>query len=179
MNSDHIRLRFGSYGVEVITQNSQQRLANLYSDHVSGRVCRTLALTHFLLPLAAELEQSDALIRNGASIGATLRADDWQLSKSDLSLGYAHCGQHFERLTSGEVQRGTPIAVQVYALSAARNNARYAYAIIAEAFHPDHVVKESHSEAIDQLHERLGEPLAVALGQLKYYLEHPPEDGNH
>ena len=73
LNSDVIRERFGSYGVEVLSQSDEIRVANLFSGEANSKVSRTLAVTVFVLPRDSRLDASDQVIRAGGSIGASLR----------------------------------------------------------------------------------------------------------
>jgi hypothetical protein len=47
LNSERIAAAFGSYGVEVVEQDSQVRVSNLFSGAGAGRVCRTFAVVRF------------------------------------------------------------------------------------------------------------------------------------
>ena len=139
LNSDQITQRFGSYAVEVMSQSESLRLANLYSTHDGVKICRTLALTAFQLPVAEDLMEADAAIREGASIGATLRAAGWRVVKSDAAFAIATAGQQFAELSAGTVDVGSAVAVQVYSLQVSNGETRHPYAVIAEAYHPEHI----------------------------------------
>lgn len=139
MNSDQIRERFGSYGVELLAQEDNTRLANLYSVHDGTRVCRTLALTRFQLPVAGPLTDAHLAIRDGASIGATLRAAGWRVVKSDAAFATAAAGPQFARLAASTVTMGELLALQVYTLQVSDSEHWHPYAVIAEAYHPAHI----------------------------------------
>lgn len=139
MNSDQIRARFGSYGVEVLGQTSHERLANLYSQHGGLRICRTLALTHFLTIDAPELEACHNAIVAGASIGVTLRRAGWTMEKTNAVTATTLCGTGFSSLTAGTVQPGVTIAIKAYTLQISKASGSVDYATIAEAYHPQHV----------------------------------------
>lgn len=171
MNSEHIRLRFGSYGVDILGQSEDRRLANLYSESAGERICRTLALTHFLLPTKPALEAPDALIRGGASIGATLYDAGFCMVKSDRIFSRASSGAFFEALSSGGIGKGTPLATQVYTLNAERDGHQYPYAIIAEAYHPDHVAPRATDMPIERLLSGLNGVQRTTLEELNWALE--------
>ena len=84
LNSDVIRERFGSYGVEVLSQNDELRVANLFSGEGNSKVSRTLAVTMFVLPRDSRLDASDQVIRAGGSIGASLRKAGFVVDKRVL-----------------------------------------------------------------------------------------------
>ena len=81
LNSDAIKATFGSYGVEVISQSESTRVANLYSLSGDAKICRTLAVTEFVLPMDTTLTEAHRLIRAGGSIGATLRSAGFTINK--------------------------------------------------------------------------------------------------
>ena len=142
LNSDLIRTRFGSYGVDVLEQDRRQRLASLYSDHEQGRVTRTLALTEFLLPVPEPLATVDREIRAGASLGATLRAAGWQVTKSAAVECLGKAGAYFAELAGPNVTPESPILMRAYRLAATRGDTSVDYATIAEAYHPEHVAPD-------------------------------------
>lgn len=170
LNSDQIRARFGSYGVDVIRQAGDSRLANLYSEHDGQRVCRTLAVTHFIAPTAPELSEAHASIRAGESIGATLRAAGWNVIKDDRIDFVAKAHGRFIALTGPSCSEGQDIAVRVYRLSAANDTQTIPYAVIAEAYHPEHIAPEAVNRTPDtpeQSHGSQGSVLAELLRELE------------
>lgn len=166
LNSDQISTRFGSYGVDVLRQTSASRLANLYSRHGDKRVCRTLALTHFTLPLPECLIDIDKDIRAGASIGATLRAAGWRVVRSDPAFVTASAGEHFKNVTADSVDIGSPLAIQVYTLQVVSDTERFDYATIAEAYHPEHVPPSTEQPDIANALQHLPEHQRAALKEL-------------
>ena len=138
LNSDTIKATFGSYGVEVISQSESTRVANLYSLSGDAKVCRTLAVTEFVLPMDPALEEAHQLIRGGGSIGATLRSAGFTINKKLLIKTETAAGDEFVSLANGSVLAGAPLYTKVYALFAQQGNRQIPYAVIAEAYHPDH-----------------------------------------
>jgi hypothetical protein len=138
LNSDVIKATFGSYGVEVITQSESTRVANLYSLSGDAKICRTLAVTEFVLPMDPALKEAHRLIRAGGSIGATLRAAGFTINKKLLIKTETAAGAEFLTLAHGSVVVGTPLYTKVYALFAQQDNLLIPYAVIAEAYHPEH-----------------------------------------
>lgn len=158
LNSDQIQARFGSYGVSVLSQNETMRLANLYSAHDGVQICRTLAVTRFILPVHPALADSDQRIRTGHSIGATLRADGFRVIRSDALFTRSESGDGVAALTAGTVAVGTMLAVQLYSLSAVSANERLPYATIAEAYHPEHISPELSSATLEEaISQTMGE----------------------
>jgi hypothetical protein len=141
LNSDRIKQIFGSYTVDILLQEAQLRVANLCSQHGQQMICRTLAVTLFSETLPTALKTADQQIRAGASIGETFRDLGFVTHKRNTHWCVAEAGEQFARLTGGEVNPGSPIAVRLYSLvveivgyDAAENE----YATIAEAYHPNH-----------------------------------------
>ena len=138
LNSDAIKATFGSYGVEVISQTESTRVANLYSLSGDAKICRTLAVTEFVLPINPALKEAHRLIRAGGSIGATLRSVSFTINKKLLIKTETAAGDEFVTLTNGSVQVGAPLYTKVYALFAQQDGRQIPYAVIAEAYHPEH-----------------------------------------
>ena len=138
LNSDAIKATFGSYGVEIISQSESTRVANLHSLAGDAKICRTLAVTEFVLPMDPALTQAHRLIRAGGSIGATLRSAGFSINKKLLTKTETAAGETFVSLANGSVRIGAPLYTKVYALFAQRDNLQIPYAVIAEAYHPEH-----------------------------------------
>ena len=138
LNSDAIKATFGSYGVEIISQTESNRVANLYSLSDDAKICRTLAVTEFVLPTDPALTEAHRLIRAGGSIGATLRSASFTINKKLLIKTETTAGDEFVNLTHGSVQVGAPLYTKVYALFAQQDSRQIPYAVIAEAYHPEH-----------------------------------------
>jgi len=138
LNSDAIKATFGSYGVEVISQSESTRVANLYSLSGDAKICRTLAVTEFVLPMDPALTEAHRLIRAGGSIGATLRSTGFTINKKLLIKTETAAGDEFVSLTHGSVLVGAPLYTKVYALYAQQGGLQIPYAVIAEAYHPEH-----------------------------------------
>ena len=144
MNSEHILARFGSYAVRVLHQDDSYRVASLCSIHDGADVCRTLAVTHFASPAPEALKEADALIRQGQSIGSTLKNAGLALSRTMLAEGITSCGAGFVRLAGEAVAAGDEVVVRLYELCAGTEASNQSvYATIAEAHHPQHVPSES------------------------------------
>ena len=149
LNSDAIKATFGSYGVDVINQSESTRVANLYSLSGDAKICRTLAVTEFVLPTDPALTEAHRLIRAGGSIGATLRSAGFTINKKLLIKTETVAGDEFVSLTHGSVLLGAPLNTKVYALFAQQDGLQIPYAVIAEAYHPEHF-PPAHEEFSEQ-----------------------------
>ena len=166
LNSDQIMQKFGSYGVEVLSQSDGVRLANLYSQHDQLAICRTLAVTRFHEPTPSSLAEADSHIRQGESIGMTLKEAGWSVDKHVATECLAPAGKYFEALTAGTVPRGTDITVRVYTLRTTQGEQSVDYAAIAEAYHPAHITSEISQHCTTETWQRLSELEAEALSAL-------------
>ena len=168
LNSDAIKATFGSYGVEVISQGESTRVANLYSLSGNAKICRTLAVTEFVLPMDPALIEAHRLIRAGGSIGATLRSAGFTINKKLLIKTETAAGDEFVSLTHGSVLVGAPLYTKVYALFAQQGGLQVPYAVIAEAYHPEHFppAHEEFSEepSLQQAAERALSALYSTIG---------------
>ena len=165
LNSDRIRQVFGSYSVDVLQQQAHLRIASLCSHHGGRTICRTLAVTLFAESLPDALKDADRRIREGASIGETLRDLGFITQKTDTHWCSATAGAQFARLTQGEVSAGSLLVARLYKLVVDHNGERWEYATIAEAYHPAHealngrtlragdtpAMPERHREALNEL----------------------------
>ena len=75
LNSTRIELKFGSYGVQILTQNqgTRSRLSNLYSKHEDEKIARTIAFTQYEKIIHGKLSKVHEEILAGGSIGSTFK----------------------------------------------------------------------------------------------------------
>ena len=140
MNSEQIESRFGSYRVKVLLQDTNSRLASLCSAHDGNDICRTLAVTRFVTPVPDSLVDADKLIREGHSIGSTLKQAGLTISRDVVAEGTATCGEGFAELAGGQIGINELLHIRVYRLLAGPSDtAMVPYASIAEAHHPEHI----------------------------------------
>lgn len=150
LNSERIMARFGSYGVDVLTDTDTLRRANLYSEEDGTRTCRTYAVVAFTNARSSDVKEEHARIVAGESIGATFRAHGWQIFKETLYVGNV-------MLPSGEhpvavlmhVDGSQPLAMHVYRLLLRKQDTVIDYATIIEAHHPDYLDLESLQQLFD------------------------------
>lgn len=145
LNSDRIRAAFGSYGVDVLRQDAERRVSNLYSETAGSRICRTLAISQFSNPVPEPLSNAHRRILEGGSIGIILREEGWRISKTPLLTGQLPNGIGFEKIARLSVQDGRELALVMYDLSVERAGSEYRYVTITEIYHPDYL---SYDEVI-------------------------------
>lgn len=142
-NSDRIRLKFGSYGIEIVENGNRIRVSNLYSTTDGTRTNRTFAVV--MLPDVIEpafRKEHDAII-NGQSIGIVFKGHGWQIEKHHQYIGQLDVGPDFSSVHSvfGDIGEVRPV-IHVYSLLIKKGNAQFHYASIAEVHHPDYLGKE-------------------------------------
>ena len=139
LNSDQILARYGSYGVEVLIETSDVRVANLYSGAGENRTCRTYAVTRYSVPIASELASAHEAIVAGQSIGATLRSKGWVITKRGLHVGQLETAKLPERVLALMKTHANLLAIYEYELLASKGARQLSYATIAEIYHPDYL----------------------------------------
>ncbi len=86
LNSERIKIKFGSFGVKVLEQTNDYRFSNLYSN-AEQQIMRTLALTNYAPHENAELKDAHAAIMSGKPIGETLTSHGFTLEKKIIFKG--------------------------------------------------------------------------------------------
>jgi hypothetical protein len=140
LNSERIRQRFGSYGIEVLQQDDRLRVSNLYSLETGARITRTLAVVLFPETIPAPLRAEHDAIKSGQSIGEELKKNGWTVQKQILYVGELAAASEFAGVYAamGEIT-AVDLAVHIYQLSVSKDGNRYPYATIAEIHHPEYL----------------------------------------
>jgi hypothetical protein len=153
LNSDMIRARFGSYGVEILHGTEQQRISSLYSDEQGYRITRTFAVVDFAAPLPVALAAAHARISNGGSIGETFRSTGWGIEKHHIFIGEINVGTTHARIGQlMDIQLPQPLATHVYIFVVTKDERSLSYATITEGHHPDFLriddLRKAHGEML-------------------------------
>lgn len=158
LNSDRIEQRYGSYGVNVLSRDGSLRRASLYSLENGREVCRTYAITLFPDSIAGDIADIHETIVEGASIGATFRANGWAVRKLTLFIGSVELQDSAHPLAA-LMNIATPavLATHVYELNVEKGSAVHRYARIVETHHPDYL-------GVDQLRDIYGQPMSASPG---------------
>jgi len=169
LNSERIQQRFGSYDIELLQQDAELRVSNLFSTEAGLRTCRTLAIVRFASSIPAELAASHAQILAGGSIGATLSRNGWRVVKRRLDLSQISVALGSRAAILMQLPGPALLAADLYELSAQRDKLALTYAVIAEVHHPDYMTlpqlrklplpKGNHPDTADLL--RLAEQIAT------------------
>ncbi len=137
LNSERIQQAFGSYGVEVLANDTRARVTNLYSIEAGAKTCRTFAVVRFPAVIDAAVAVEHATITNGGSIGAVFAANGWRVLKTHLAFRELIATARLANLM--HVTIGTRLAEHAYVLDVARDGKTVEYAALVEIHHPDYL----------------------------------------
>ncbi|MEM7431838.1 MAG: hypothetical protein AAF351_07850 [Pseudomonadota bacterium] len=155
LNSERIAERFGSYGVEVLSQTDGIRRSSLYSTDGDIKTCRTYAVVEFLDTSADN--DAHAEILSGESIGKTFKSNDWTINKRTEYLGEIQVSAGNSDISTLMMLDGdTILATHVYRLILEKDTQSVEYARIIEVHHPNYL-------RVDELSQLFGDTLAETL----------------
>jgi hypothetical protein len=137
LNSERIAASFGSYGVEVLEQDAQVRVSNLFSGGRADRTCRTFAVVRYAPRIDPAIGAEHARIVAGGSIGAVFAAQGWEVRKTHLRYGERAAPAKLAALMRIDV--GTSLAEHVYALDLVKGGRTIEYAALVEIHHPEYL----------------------------------------
>lgn len=138
LNSERIEQQYGSYGIEVLSDDGSVRVSDLYSGSGDGRVCRTFAVVVYADPVNVD-ERTHREITAGGSLGATLKANGYGVEKHTRSFHELPADPGYGVLYKRMKVPPTDLAVHVYELWVERGSERSLYASIAEFHHPGYL----------------------------------------
>jgi hypothetical protein len=136
LNSERIAAAFGNFGIEVLEQNDEVRVSNLFSTADGERTCRTFAVVRYG-SIGTEIHGEHAAIVAGGSIGAVFASAGWEVRKAHLRYGELAATPRLAKLMRIEI--GAPLAMHIYALDVANESGLREYAVLAEIHHPDYL----------------------------------------
>jgi len=137
-NSERIRHKFGSYGIEVLENSPGLRVSSLFSTHEGVKINRTFAVVAYPKIIEEAFEKEHAAIINGESIGIVFKQNGWLINKRHQYFGEIEtpAGQLETPSQPGESGRQRS-AIHVYSLMVKKHGSEFQYASIAEIHHPD------------------------------------------
>ncbi len=140
LNSERINQRYGSYGIDLIESNDDIRRSNLYSLENQSKVCRTYAVVRFNNLSADLVGDIHAQILAGSSIGATFKANGWNVYKETRYIGDIKIAGDSNNVLRLMQQDGPKdMAMHVYRLLLKKDSYIVDYATIIEVHHPDYL----------------------------------------
>ena len=140
LNSERIKSKFGSYGIEVLESGKITRVSNLYSISRNQKTTRTLAIVNYpdiIDPLFFK-EHNEVL--EGKSIGAVFKRNGWKIEKRHQYFGNIDASEDLAPVYKlfGEITP-TKVAIHIYSFFIKKNNSEFLYARIAEIHHPKYL----------------------------------------
>jgi hypothetical protein len=137
LNSERIAAAFGNYAIEVLAQDGEIRVSNLFSTEGTAKICRTFAVVRFAAPMDPALGAEHGAILAGGSIGAVFAARGWEVRKTHLNYGVRPASMRLASLMRVDV--GTLLAEHIYALDVVKDGRTIEYAALVEIHHPDYL----------------------------------------
>lgn len=140
LNSERIKLKFGSYGIDVLKADERLRISNLYSSDKSSRTTRTLAVVSYPETIDEALAEQHREIVSGQSLGAVFKRNGWKITKSHEYFGVIAPSEEYAALYQrmGDI-KPVELAVHIYQFKVSKGKGVYNYATIAEIHHPDYL----------------------------------------
>jgi hypothetical protein len=140
VNSERIRLKFGSYGIEVLESGQGIRVSNLYSINEGVKTNRTFAVVAYPDIIEPEFGAEHDAILNGGSIGIVFRNNGWVVDKRHQYFGKIEVPSANSDVDAvfGDIGKIQPV-IHVYSLFVKKDNSEFRYASIAEVHHPEYL----------------------------------------
>lgn len=175
-NSERIRAMFGSYGIDVLENNTELRVSSLYSTHDGVNVNRTFAVVAYPEVIDSALCSEHEAIIGGKSIGIVFNQNGWLVRKDHQYFGEIEMPAARFGLPGDAGRRTVNAAIHVYWLSVKKGDAEFRYAMIAEIHHPDYLDSEDlawiYGEEYEthlEKREPIAEFLAVIESRIKAF----------
>jgi hypothetical protein len=139
-NSDGIRLKFGSYGIEVLESGTRIRVSNLYSIHDGVKINRTFAVVVYPTIIQPSFSKEHEAIIKGQSIGIVFKKNGWVMDKRHQYFGEIAATPDFSSFSRVFHDIGTAQpAIHIYSFFVNKNGSKFHYASIAEVHHPEYL----------------------------------------
>ena len=140
LNSERIKLKFGSYGIEVLESGAKIRVSNLYSVNGDQKTTRTLAIVSYPDTVDPLFAKEHKEILSGGSIGAVFKKNGWEIDKRHQYFGEIDSSKDLAsvyKLFGGITP--TQLAVHIYSFFIKKHRSEFLYATIAEIYHPQYL----------------------------------------
>ena len=139
-NSDRIRLKFGSYGIEIVENKLRIRVSNLYSTSDGVKTNRTFAVVMYPAVIEPAFRKEHEAIIAGQSIGIVFKEHGWKIDKRHQYIGELETPAGVWGVASvfGQIGKTQPV-IHVYSLIIKKDRHEFHYASIAEVHHPEYL----------------------------------------
>lgn len=162
LNSERIKMKFGSYDIKVLNKNSKLRVSNLYSSHDGKKITRTFAVVYYPEIIDSIFLKEHMKILNGQSIGKVFKQNQWTIEKKNFFYGEISPSSDYSEVyrLMGNIAP-TKLAIYTYGFNIKKDGKSYQYATISEVYHPDYLTindlkkinqnADKHLEKIDSI----------------------------
>ena len=152
-NSDRIKIKFGSYGIDIIENDSAIRVSSLYSIDDGIKTTRTFAVVAYPDFINPAFEKEHDAIINGQSIGLVFENNGWVIDKYHQYFGEIEVPPEYSGTHSLLNSLGTDSpAIHIYTLVVKKDKLEFEYAFIAEVHHSEFI-------QLDELNRIYGDEL--------------------
>lgn len=144
LNSERIKLKYGSYRIEVLKSDSKIRLSNLYFLQEQNKITATFAVVLYPQKIDAAFVGEHAKVVGGQSMGAVFKANGWKIVKKGIYIGVLTAHKNYQKLYQlmGNIHP-TTLAFYVYDFYILKDNRKFKYATLAEIYRPDYLNKKN------------------------------------
>ena len=178
LNNERIKMKFGSYGIEVLKTSPSLRISNLYSLSEGQKITRTFAVVQYPQTINPAYSREHQIIANGGSIGQVFKEANWNITKRNLFFGSLAATPDYKKVYD-LMGLKTPyeLSVRIYQFQISKNELSYAYATIIETHHPFYLSFNdltkinsiaNHYTSADKVKDHL-ELLEIILSDLEVY----------
>ncbi|MEO1032129.1 MAG: hypothetical protein AAFX55_12025 [Bacteroidota bacterium] len=140
LNSERIKMTFGSYGIQVLNKGAQLRVSDLYSLHDDKKITRTFAVVRYPEQIDSSYLKEHTKILEGQSIGRVFKQGQWNIEKKSLFFGEILASSDYGDIYKlmGDIAPSN-LAIYTYGFHITKGYENHQYAIISEVYHPDYL----------------------------------------
>lgn len=140
LNSERIKMKYGSYDIKVLKSDSILRISNLYSSYNDKKITRTFAVVNYPEIVDSIFLKEHTKILDGQSIGKVFKQHQWEIEKKSIFFGEIIPSKDYVEIYTlmGNIAPSR-LAIHIYGFYIKKGNNEHQYATIAEIYHPDYL----------------------------------------
>ncbi|WP_211341841.1 hypothetical protein [Ulvibacterium marinum] len=140
LNSERIKMKYGSYAIKIFSDDSKTRISNLYSSQDDKKITRTFALVNYSEVIDSTFLEEHREIVKGGSIGRVFKNNGWEIGKESVFFGELSPSKDLSKVYTlmGNIAY-SELAIYMYGFYIEKNKKRFQYATIVEIYHPDYL----------------------------------------
>ena len=137
LNSERIKMKFGSYGIDVLKTSPELRISNLHSLNKAQKITRTFAVVQYPKTVNKAYSKEHQIIVGGGSIGQVFKEANWKITKRNLFFGTLPASSLYQKVYDlMGLKTQNELAIRIYQFQISKNDLSYSYATISEIHHP-------------------------------------------